>query len=300
MTTSRGKRWTWTSFEEAPPEWEEEWMSYLVYGLEVCPDTQREHFQGYLETKDRITFGALKAKPGWETLHLEKSVATSDSNIQYACKEGTWVEWGTPMQAGKRNDLAAIAAGILSGQLAVADVLEENAHAYHVYGRTMDKLEDQFKTRRTRGDWAPPVVTWMHGPTGKGKSRQAWDQARQTARASSDGLESPYQVTTSDKGWWDLYDGQSVVILDDFRGTIPYSELLKYLDGHPVSVPRRGRAPHPLLATHVFVTSSKHPREVYKGEEIQESIDQLLRRITNLIRFDDDGQQFVSHPHLNY
>lgn len=89
----------------------------------------------------------------------------------------------------------------------------------------------------------------------------------------------------ADTGWQDRYRGEVCVIIDDFRGAgIRFSELLRYLDGYEVTLRRRGRMPAPFMATHIWITSSVHPRNLYNSDLIgAESIDQLLRRITEIV-----------------
>jgi hypothetical protein len=117
---------------------------------------------------------------------------------------------------------------------------------------------------------------WVYGPTGTGKSHYAF---------SNYSPETHY-VYPNDGGWWDGYVGQEVVIINEFRGGIMYSELLDLLDKYPKQVRRRGREPVPFLAKLIIITSSKHPCSCYDGVyQEDDSIDQLLRRI-NLIKMD--------------
>lgn len=272
------KRWTFTSFDEVPPEWDPSWMGYLLCGREICPETGRQHWQGYLELLKKSTLTGLKARPQWESMHLEAAKGDFESNFEYCTKEGEWLEDGEPMQQGKRTDLSALAQGILSGTLSVRDVLEENPHAYHVYGRTLDRLEDELQLTGGRGAWAPPNVRWYWGPTGLGKSRSAMQEALAISPMV-------YRHSWEDKGWWDRYRGEKAVILDEFRCQIPFHQLLTWLDGYEISMPRRGRPPRPFLATDIWITSSKHPRDCYDKEKLGEDVSQLLRRITTVTEF---------------
>lgn len=275
------RRWCFTWFDDAAPEWAPDWMSYLLCGKETCPTTGRLHWQGYLETRVKVTLNGLKAREaGWETAHLEQAKGTWEDSLEYCTKEcgEEYLEWGEPMIQGKRTDLSALASAVLSGTLSVRAVLEENPHAYHVYGRTLEKLEDEAQLSVSRGAWAPPCVIWMWGPTGLGKSRRAMEEALALSPAV-------YRHSWEDKGWWDRYRGETAVILDEFRCQIPFHQLLTWLDGYEISMPRRGRPPRPFLATHIWVTSSKHPRDCYDKEKLGEDVGQLLRRITRVIEF---------------
>lgn len=277
----QSRRFAFTSFEEEWPEWDEDWMTYMIVGRETCPDTGRLHWQGYLETKNRLTFAGLKAKPGWSSFHLEKACASSDSNREYCTKAcgDDWQEWGEPMKAGKRSDLASLAASIATGTTTIADVLEENPHSYHIYGRTLERVADERLLATTRGDWAPPNVRWYWGPTGLGKSRLAREEA-------SSGGEPVYVWELDDNGWQDRYMGQKRVVIDDFRGGLSFSALLRLLDGYEVSVRRRNRAPAPFLATDIWITSSVHPRDIFSRDLVgDERFEQLERRVTQFVQF---------------
>lgn len=54
----------------------------------------------------------------------------------------------------------------------------------------------------------------------------------------------------------------NVVIIDEFRGDIDVSHLLRWLDRYPVIVEVKGSS-CPLVAEKVWITSNLHPREWY-------------------------------------
>ena len=69
------------------------------------------------------------------------------------------------------------------------------------------------------------------------------------------------------------------MIINEFRGKIPYNELLEMIDKWPYHIRRRGREPAPFLAKHIIITSSMTPAQVYWRREAEDKLDQLLRRI---------------------
>jgi len=126
-------------------------------------------------------------------------------------------------------------------------------------------------------DFAVPIgmertcsVFW--GSTGTGKSRRAWDEA---------GLDC-YSKDPRTK-WWDGYRGQQHVVIDEFRGAIDISHLLRWLDRYPVRVETKGGA-IPLSANKFWITSNLNPREWY-SELDSDTLNALLRRL-NIIHFD--------------
>lgn len=283
LSGARARMWAWTSFEEVPPPWDPDLMKYYLVGKETCPDTGRHHHQGFTVFKNQMRFSTLHRLPGWERVHLEQCRGTSEQNCEYCKKEGDWMEFGTcPPGQGKRTDLVALAAEVSSGTLSVADVALENPHAYHVFGRTLNFIADVRLSELRRGDWAPPHIEWMWGDSGSGKSRAAHQAMREICE--NEKLRS-YKHSFNDKGWWDLYNCEEVVLFDDFKGQITFGDLLVLLDGYETRVPRRGRAPIPVMFKYVFITSFLHPREIYHSDTVKESIEQLLRRVDKITHF---------------
>jgi len=93
------------------------------------------------------------------------------------------------------------------------------------------------------------TVYW--GPTGTGKSRTAWEAAGMDAY--------PKDPRTK---FWCGYSGQKRVIIDEFRGGIDISHLLRWLDRYPVIVEVKG-ASTVLAADQIWITSNLHPRDWY-------------------------------------
>ena len=129
---------------------------------------------------------------------------------------------------------------------------------------------------RISSDFAKPLaivrnceVFW--GPTGTGKSKKAWEDG---------GLEA-YSKDPRTK-WWCGYRGQSNVIIDEFRGVIDISHLLRWLDRYPVSVETKGGS-RPLLAKKLWITSNLDPRTWYPDLDA-ETLAALMRRL-NITHF---------------
>ncbi len=271
---SRSRRWAWTTFEPACPEFLPP-LSYMVCGLETCPTTQREHWQGYLELETKLRLTSLKLLPGFAAAHLEIAQGTLEENQDYCLKTcgENYLEFGEPMLQGQRTDLTAFASAITAGDTTVDEILLAHPHTYHVYGRTLLALEDLRSQSLVRT--GKPTVYWFWGPTGTGKTRTALEDSNPETR----------WIWTDDHGWWDGYQGQSDVVLDDFRGQVPFATLLRILDRYEVRVPRRNRQPVPFLATRIWLTSPHHPRESYQSERVLEDIEQLVRRIDHIVHF---------------
>lgn len=250
---------------ENTPFFDPLYMRYLVYGTEVCPTTGKKHYQGYVYwTHPRRHTAVCKMWKCW----TRPANGTPKQASDYCKKDGTYVEKGELPIQGKRSDLDSLAQKILNGEKTAEDVLIEEPMTYHMYGRTINALEDVAMRKKFRTEMTK--CTWYVGKTGVGKSHAAFQGYSP---------DTHYKLTLKDKGWWDGYRQQETVIINDFRGSIDYDELLNILDKWPHSVPRRGREPLPFTSKHVIITSPLTPEEVYCRRHYKDDIEQLMRRV---------------------
>lgn len=272
-------------FSLEKPEFVESKMKYLCYSEELCPTTQKLHYQLYVAFKNAMTIKAAAeyCRKTWKTpVMLSICKGTAIENRQYCgfCdyekngklkkKNDTFVEFGKlPVGQGDRSDLHTVAENILSGEIKYSEYLISNPMTVHQYGRTMQQLEDVYNRKQFRTTMT--TCLWLWGPSGCGKSHKALEGYTP---------ESHYILSLSDYPWMDHYVGQDIVIINDYRTGIPYSELLQLIDKWPYYVRRRGRAPTPFVSKHIIVTSSMKPEQCYNNLHRDDNIFQLLRRIT--------------------
>lgn len=260
--------------------------SYIVYGQEVG-DCGTPHLQVYMEFNKKISPKQF-AKVMGQHFHMEERRGTAEEASGY-CRKGEskpkkddtyaafhpegeegknykGMRWGKLKEQGKRNDLKRKCDEISNGAVTAEEIALQDPQQYHQYGRTFHKIEDiamrkKFRTEMTQG-------IWYHGPTGVGKSHAAFEGYHPDT----------HYVWKNDNNWQDGYTGQETVIINDFRGHIPYNELLQMVDKWPYWVPRRGREPAPFLAKTVIITSSLPPEAVYHRRAEEDSMEQLMRR----------------------
>jgi len=65
---------------------------YHVFGIEICPTTKREHYQGYIEFSSPVRISRVKKFFNDNTIHLEKRKGTSLQAINYCKKDGNYFE----------------------------------------------------------------------------------------------------------------------------------------------------------------------------------------------------------------
>lgn len=235
---------------------------YIAYGLETCPTNGRLHHQGFLVVTNQQRISTVGKMMG---CHVEFMKGNLKQNAWYCSKQNQLIKFGDEPSQGARKDLKLLGERVIQGE-SVDDIAMEDPYSIHMYGRTLDRLEDISRRKKKRME--PTIGWWLHGPAGSGKSRAAFHGFSATS----------HYVYENDNGWWDTYKGQEIVIVDDFRGGIQYNELLQLVDRYPKNVRRRCREPTPFVAKHFIITSVLSPEECFHNLAARDTLDQLHRR----------------------
>jgi len=133
--------------------------------------------------------------------------------------------------------------------------------------RTLRAIQSDFSVPRA----IERTVTVFWGSTGTGKSRRAWLEA-------GDGA---YAKCPRSK-FWDGYQDQENVVIDEFRGGIDVAHLLRWFDRYPVRVEIKGSS-RPFNASRIWITSNLDPIMWYP--EIDEMTREALMRRLNIEYF---------------
>lgn len=239
-------------------------VQYIIVGDEVGTNGT-PHLQIYFRLKTQKTFSKIKKE--YPTAHIERAIGNDADNRKYCSKQIILYESGEVSTQGTRTDLHGI-----------KDMLIENPKISHILDnltnyqqiRTAEKLLTYVEPKR---NWKPEVL-WYYGPSGSGKSRRAYE-------------EHPDAYTAMDTGnWWEGYDGDEVVVIDDMRKDfLKFHQLLKLLDRYPYRVEVKGGS-RQFLAKTIIITSCYSPREMWENKT-DENLTQLIRRIDKIIYFDN-------------
>jgi len=218
------------------------------------------HWQILVATAQKISLRGIKQLFG-DTCHAELS--RSKSSQDYVWKEETRVE-GTQFELGSlpfnRNssqDWESIWDCAQKG-----DILSIPPDIRIRHYRTLRAISADF----ARPDAMERTCSVFIGPTGTGKSRRAWDEA---------GMDS-YCKDPNTK-FWCGYSGQEHVVIDEFRGRIDVSHLLRWLDRYPVNVEIKG-ASVPLCCRSFWITTNLDVEEWYP-ELDRATLNALKRRL---------------------
>lgn len=284
------RSWCFTTYQEPITTWKN--IRYLIYQKEQCPSTNRIHYQGYCELNKSARLVTMKKYVGQG--HYERRQGTRDQARAYCQKEdsrleqpkeiGTWLTTNQSNTAsGTRSDLIATATAIQTGAT-MTQLAENHPTVMMKYPRGTLLLrqiaQQKHANQRMRVDLK---VTVYWGETGTGKTRKVYENQPindlfKLDRASNNG-----------NVWWDGYDGQRVLLIDDFYGWIKYGQLLNILDIYPLRLDVKGAFTWANWEE-VYITSNKSPCNWYQGISPEFEIPAALdRRIHKILQFKNIG-----------
>jgi len=266
MGESRAKNWTITlnNFTEPCLHFDSEEMGYLICGEEKG-EKGTPHLQGYVQFKKKKRLSQVK--DFFVGAHLEVARGKPQQNVTYCSKDGKWHDHGKCNAGqGARNDLNGIKELIDAGKPA-GDIREEY---YGTFIRYRKSLLQDIEDRKPDRSW-PTELHIYWGDTGTGKSRKCYEQ-----------FPKAYWKTRGE--WWDGYEGQETVIIDEFYGWIKFSDFLRICDRYPLSVPVKGGF-RKFLAKKVICTSNLPWQEWWPNLDRDRIVPAIARRITTVTNF---------------
>lgn len=240
-------------------------VGYLIGQLECGEHTGYVHWQ-LLAAFTRTTRLAGVKKIFGDTCHAELSRSTAaNAYVQKddTCIIGTRFELGQrPVRRNSNKDWDAVLSSAKTGKFddIPADIL------IRCYASIKNIAKDNLQCTDMER-----TINVFWGPTGTGKSRRAWSEAT---------LGAYPKIPTNI--WWDGYrplDPQhDNVVMDEFRGEINISHMLRWCDRYPVVVEAKHGAVC-LNAKRIWITSNVNPREWYLNKCDHVTIDALMRRL---------------------
>lgn len=255
-------------------EFNENKMEYLIYQLEKGKKSGTFHYQGYFRLINPLTIKSclklFKDKP-----HLEECKGTEEQNIKYCTKsdskiDGPW-EFGKKAEQGKRVDIIALRKAIFDDNMTHRQlIMNDNlVVTYAKYIKFVDRCM-LFKNQELANTFREITTCCLIGPAGLGKTKYVFD---------NEGFNNVYTLTNaSTELWFDGYDRQEVLLIDDFYGWIKYDFFLRLLDGWPCRLNIKGSSTFAVWKR-VYITSNK-PVESWYNFGRTDAID---RRINSVI-----------------
>jgi len=254
-------------------------FSTIVFASWQHEDAGTPHTQGYFETTRNYTLkvmiSALQKKiPG---AHIEIRRGTQDEAIAYTEKSDTRIagpfKYGTQKPGqGSRSDIHT-AISTLKRTRDLKQVAELHTPEFVKYHRGFELYLSLTDTRERA--WKTQIrIYWGKSRTGKSY------RATQEAKALGGGVFYLQRPSSGSTVWWDGYDGQDNIIIDEYYGWIVISDFLRFLDSYPMRVQVKGSS-RTFLAHTIFITSNIHWSKWYARhfEKFPEHVEAIQNRI---------------------
>lgn len=229
--------------------------SYMVVGKEVG-ENKTPHLQGYVEYDNARRGSAMRKLFGGRG-HWEVRMGTPEQAAEYCMKDGVFLESGTLSKQGKRTDLEDVAALVEQGA-STREIASSHPATFIKYHKGIAALKNALYEHRTEA----PKVTWIWGLAGVGKTRSIVDT-------------HPVHYVKDGTMWWDGYEQQPVIIIDDFDGKWPFRDLLRLLDRYQYQGQYKGGY-IPINSPLIFITCEHGPECFWSGNELA----QVTRRLS--------------------
>lgn len=241
-------------------------VKYIRGQLEQGSNTEYLHWQLIIHFEKPKTCHYVKLIFG-DKCHAEKT--RSAAAEEYVWKQdtaiaGTQFELGTPsLKRNCEKDWDKILTSARSGSF------------NEIPGDVLIRCYGNIKKIRVDSLLPEPIEKQVYvywGRTGSGKSRRAWEEATFDA--------FPKDPNTK---FWDGYVGQENIVIDEFRGAISISHILRWLDRYPVIVEVKGSS-CVFKGKRIWITSNLSPDDWYPDLD-SETKSALRRRFTQVIHF---------------
>jgi len=258
-----GQKWDKSTFTIHNENWnykhliEHNDIKYFICQLEKCPKTNKLHWQGYIELKNRKGLKGFKDILTDNTAHIEKAQASAEDNINYCSKSDSKIEgpfsWGNPKKTGQgaRSDLSDLKQS-LDNNLKISEIANKHFNEFILYHKGIEKY---LLLKRPKRNWDMDVIIIL-GPSGCGKSSYVY---------KTYDMNDIYELREPNNGslWWDGYDGQETVLIDEFYGWINYSFMLKLLDRYPLMIDTKGGAVQFTSKRIIIISNCKKIEDFY-------------------------------------
>lgn len=249
----------------------------IAYGVEVCPKTKRKHHQGFVQFEREKSLKAAQKALGLKDCHFEVMRGSVQDNEKYCGKDGEYSQLGEFTKKGERVDIAEFYKELKEGK-SDCDLMEMNPGLYSRTYRAIDRMRFNLNKRKAKG-YRKLTVRVLWGATNLGKTRRAYEQEEDLFKWSP-----PYK-------WWDGYDGEDAILIDEYDSQLKLTELLGILDGYPKRLPIKGGMTWALY-TKVFITSNVDPL-LWHGNAKEEHRQALYRRLTTVNEITEEDESLA-------
>lgn len=195
--------------------------------------------------------------------------------IKYCSKvetrvEGPFERGERPKGQGKRTDLEKVAKKIICG-VPLNKIAKEDPGMYVRYHAGLKALKQEMVEHRNPD--LPPCCVWLWGISGVGKTRIPTE------------LFKDNHYIKDGTAWWEGYEQQHCIIIDDFDGKWPFRDFLRLTDRNKYTCHIKGTSAK-VNSPFIFVSCEHPPNYFWENNELTQ-VTRRFKLILHLKCFND-------------
>jgi len=243
-------------------------------------ESETPHIQGFVQFVNARTLTACKKILGTARVHLEAANGTPYEAYNYCMKEdGEIFTFGDEPAEVELSDWERILIAVENGESDLDIIRKWPAIA----------MRCQTAIAKYRAIYQASVVQWrdvdvqyLWGATGTGKTRGVLYDAHGNYN------QDVYRATNA-KNPFDMYNGESTIVFEEFRSQFTCRDMLNWIDGHPVMLPAR-YADRMAQFTTVYILSNWSFDEQYKTvrDTSPATYAAWARRVTSIVEITEE------------
>lgn len=250
---------------------------------EIGLEEETYHTHLYIRFTNNIHFSSMQKK--FKGAHIEVAKGLPQQVREYIMKSGKWEnhpkaetkvqgtqeEWGVCpiLKQGERTDLTFLYNQILK-DTPTSEIIQQNPQ-FMLRISDIERVRQLVITERYKTTFRHLDVTYIWGDSGTGKTRGVMETY---------GYDKVFRITNYEKNPFDSYQGQDVLVLEEFRSSFKIQDMLNFLDGYPLQLPCR-YADKAACYTKVYLITNIPFEQQYENiqKEQRETWEALKRRI---------------------
>lgn len=261
--------------------------SGVIYWCMCDEEGSTYHTHLYVAFENAKEFSMIQRR--FYGAHIEGARGSHRENRDYIRKEGKWrdseksetnkpetfEESGElPEESDRRVKQAETILAMVENGATNAEIMRECPSAMLHLPR-IEQARQTLLEETYRKAFRELKVEYIWGETGVGKTRKVMELY---------GYENVFRVTNYAHPF-DGYSGQDVIVFDEFRSSLPLSDMLCYLDGYPLMLPCR-YADRVACFTKVYILTNIPLEKQYPNVQLEEpaSFEAFKRRLTSVYR----------------
>ena len=266
---------------------------YLCMADEIGGKEKTYHTHVFVVYQNPKLFSTIKNR--LPEAHIESARSSASINRDYVFKQGKWegTEKETTAIPNTQEEWGELPEERICAKPELAlllELIEEGKTNYEIITEYPEYLFDLTHIDRTRLTlrqekykevWRNLECTYIYGKTGAGKSRYVMEKY---------GYQNVFRVTDYLHPF-DTYNGEDVLMFEEFASGIKMQDILNYTDGYPLKLPCR-YSDRTAIYTKVFFTTNLPLEKQYTNirEETPALWQAFIRRIQKVMWFKSENE----------